>query len=70
MIVNGQPPPEVGNRNLWFLADDPPGFGLVAFEGRFAIGPDGALSPVGPVDSGAARELTGSTLDDIITMFM
>jgi hypothetical protein len=62
-IVNGQLPPAVGDRNLWFLGDDGTRFGLVAYEGRLEVDDAGRLRLSGDVDSGAAHELDGLNLD-------
>lgn len=62
MIVNGQPTPAVGDRDVWFLASHTEGtLGLVAYEGRVRVADDGSLETRGPVGSGAERELEALT---------
>lgn len=57
MIVDGQPPPAPGHRDVWFLAAGPDSMGLVAYEGRLRVADDGSLARRAPVGSGAEAEV-------------
>jgi len=66
IVINGQFPPGVGDRNVWFLGLGDGGltFGLVAYAGRIEIADDGRLTPF-EVDSGAGEEVDGMTIAEL-----
>lgn len=65
-VIDGQLPPVVGDRNVWFLGfgDGGDTFGLVAYAGRIEITDDETLLPF-HTDSGAAQEVNGLTIDEL-----
>ena len=66
-VVDGELPPDVGKRYVWFLETDLPD-GQIARAGgeaRVLIGQDGKLTPSNALYSGAARELNGMSLDEL-----
>lgn len=68
VVVVGQPQPEVGDHNVWFLGPHPDGgavWGLVSYDGRLEVGSDGDLVLVGDGGSGAGREVAEMTLDQL-----
>jgi len=66
IVINGQFPPDVGDRNVWFLGlgDGGTTFGLVAYAGRIEITDDEKLLPF-EVDSGAGEEVDGMTMAEL-----
>lgn len=69
-VVEGLLPPEVGDRNLWFLIDETSGkitYGraVAAFEGRVEITSDDGLKPPDSIDSGAAAQLRKMSLTQV-----
>ena len=64
-IVEGQVPPESGNRNLWFLIDQPTGLFIIAYEGRLKIDDGGKLRLANPVESGAADKIGEMTVAEV-----
>lgn len=66
-IVNGELPPVVGERYVWFLKTDLPD-GQIARTGgeaRLMIDQNGSLTPTNALYSGAAQELDSMTLGEL-----
>lgn len=66
-ILDGESPPVVGERYVWFLKTDLPD-GQIARAGgeaRLMIDQDGGLTPTNALYSGAAQELDSMTLEEL-----